>query len=77
MNVLRLREMRKKTGLNQLQIAELLDVTQSYYSRWESGKRLPDAKQILSLCEIFRCTPNDLYGVKGEYVVGMHKIQNQ
>ena len=51
--------------MTQKEVAERLFITQSAYSLWELGKRMPDAKQILNLSELFGCTPNDLFGIKG------------
>lgn len=69
MNILKLKEYRKKAKLTQFQVSQLLNVTQSHYSRWEKGNRIPDASQILELCKIFDCTPNDLFGIRGVYEV--------
>lgn len=50
--------------MSQSDVANELNVTQSNYSLWESGKGIPNAKQILQLCRIFNCSPNDLFGYK-------------
>lgn len=63
MNELRLKEYRKGAKMSQSDVAEALNVTQSNYSLLETGKSLPNAKQILQLCGIFKCTPNDLFGI--------------
>lgn len=63
MTGLKLKEYRQSFNLSQRDIAQLLNITQAYYWKWESGKSIPDAKQILQLCKIFKCTPNDLYGI--------------
>lgn len=65
MQKLKLRDYRKNASMTQKQVAELMNVTQSAYSLWELGKRVPDANQILRLCHIFKCTPNDLFGIPG------------
>lgn len=65
MNVLRLKEFRKKANMRQIDVAEALSITQSGYSMLEKGTRVPDANQILKLSELFRCTPNDLFGIHG------------
>lgn len=64
MKVLKLREYREKSNLSQREIADRLNISQPYYWSWENGKGLPDAKQILELCEVFNCSPNDLFGYK-------------
>ena len=60
MNILRLKEYRTKMNMSQRDIAKALNISQPYYWSWENGKTLPDVRQILQLCDIFKCTPNDL-----------------
>ena len=74
MKVLRLKEVRKTLKLSQTDVANAMNITQPYYSRWENGENLPDAKQILKLCKIFKCTPNDLFGIKGVYTVALAEL---
>ena len=47
-----LRKMRMKKGLNQLQLANLMFVNKATVSKWESGKRLPDAAMITRLARV-------------------------
>lgn len=77
MKVLKLRELRINANLTQTDVAESLNVTQSHYSRWENGTRLPDAKQILQLCDIFDCSPNDLFGFRGVHIVVGEQIRDE
>ena len=74
MSVLKLKELREKANMTQRDVAELLNVSQQGYWFWENGKRFPSGEKILELCEIFKCTPNDLFGVHGEYNVSMSKL---
>ena len=53
-------ECRKKQNLTQMQLAELLGITDRAVSKWETGKALPDASLMLPLCEILKITVNDL-----------------
>ena len=53
-------ECRKKQNLTQMQLGELLGITDRAVSKWETGKALPDASLMLSLCEILKITVNDL-----------------
>lgn len=69
MNTLRLKEFREKMNLSQREIADMLGIAQPYYWKWETGKSFPNAKQILDLCEVLNCSPNDLFGFKGVYKI--------
>lgn len=74
MDVLRLKEVRKKAKMTQKDVAMTIGVTQSGYSNWEKGKRSPNATQIMQLCNIFSCTPNDLFGIHGAMSVAFDPL---
>ena len=57
---------RKKENLTQLQLAEMLDITDRAVSKWETGKTMPDSAIMLQLCDILKITVNDL--LSGEVV---------
>ena len=64
-----LREYRKKLKLTQSDVAKELNITQGQLSLFELGKSLLNANQILVLCELFKCSPNDLLGFRGVHTV--------
>ena len=59
----RIRDMRVRAGLTQGEVADRLpdDVNRVVMSFIESGKVLPTVSTLRELCEMFRCTPSDLY----------------
>lgn len=59
-------ELRKSQGLTQVQLAEMLNITDRAVSKWETGKALPDSSIMLELCDILKITVNDL--LSGEIV---------
>ena len=59
-------ECRKKKNLTQLQLADLLFVSDRAVSKWENGKSCPDSSIMLNLCNILEITVNDL--LSGEKV---------
>ena len=59
-------ERRKSVNLTQLQLAEMLGLTDRAISKWETGKSLPDSSVMLQLCGILKITVNDL--LSGEVV---------
>ena len=59
-------EQRKNQGLTQLQLAEMLGITDRAVSKWERGLSLPDSSIMLDLCKILEITVNDL--LSGEVV---------
>lgn len=58
-----LRFYRKKSGLTQVQLANLLGVKNTAVSNWESGNNSIDIDTLLSACNVFGVTLNDMYGI--------------
>ena len=59
-------ERRKNANLTQMQLAEMLGITDRAVSKWETGKAMPDSSLMLELCEILGISVNDL--LSGEVV---------
>ena len=53
---------RKKAGLTQVQLADLLGVSQANISAWEKGKALPSADKLPNTAEVLKCKIDDLFG---------------
>ena len=60
MKTLKVREYRKLNGYKQEDLAKLLSMTQSAYSRKENGKRGFTINEITMLKNIFKVTYDDL-----------------
>ncbi|MFA6801012.1 MAG: helix-turn-helix transcriptional regulator [Acholeplasmataceae bacterium] len=69
MDVLRLKEFRESLKMTQRDVSQAMKITQGAYWKWETGKATPNPKQILQLCELFKCSPNDLFGFKGVHTI--------
>lgn len=57
----RIKELRLKAKLSQTQVAEVLEVKQQQYQRWESGKRDFPIAVVVQLAEFF--------GVSTDYIL--------
>lgn len=55
-----IREQRKKMGLSQQQLAQLLYVEPQTVSKWERGLGMPDYENVDRLKQIFKCTLSDI-----------------
>lgn len=55
-----LRNYRKSMGLTQKELGDRIGVTSQAVCKWENGTRFPKMPDLLKLCEIFGCTPDDL-----------------
>lgn len=56
-----IKELRKKCGLTQAQLATLLNVKQVTVSYWENGESMPTAKKLPELARILQCSIDDLF----------------
>lgn len=65
---------RLENKLSQEHVAGVLKISQSQYSKFERGESLLNHKQIIVLCELYNCTPNDLLGFKGSLAVAIDPL---
>lgn len=61
-----LKELRRKSGLSQADVACVLGIQQPTVSMWETGENMPRASILPKLAELYRCNINDLYGKGGK-----------
>ncbi|WP_306353835.1 helix-turn-helix domain-containing protein [Flavobacterium sp. '19STA2R22 D10 B1'] len=53
----KIRLMRKKNNISQEQMAELLNLSQSQYSRIENGKSIIDLKKVRKIADVLKTNP--------------------
>ena len=58
----RIKELRKKHGMNQIDLAQKVGVAQSTLSGWESGKYEIDNASLFKLSDFFNCSVDYLLG---------------
>ncbi len=51
---------RKKTGLTQEEVADILGLDQTTVSRWECGRKFPRAERLTGIAGLYRCSVDDL-----------------
>lgn len=56
----RIKNLRRSIGLNQIEFAKALNVTQSAVSHWETGRSNPDTHQLLRIAKYFGITVDEL-----------------
>lgn len=56
----RLRELRRKHKLTQVQVSELSGLAQNHISELEHGERMPSLVTLLKLAAAIGCKPTDL-----------------
>ena len=65
--VFNLREIRKKRGLRQSDVANMLGIPQATYSRYEIGTSKVNQDMIIKMCLVLGVTPNELLGWEQAY----------
>ena len=61
---LRIREMRRQSGVTQQELADAVAVNISTVGNWERDITLPNVEQLWNCAVALGCTPNDLLGWK-------------
>ena len=61
-----IKELRRREGLSQIKLAELIGVHQTAISQWEKGRTAPDRSSLKKLAEIFNVSFDDLLSDEDE-----------
>lgn len=59
-----IKNLREKHGLSQIDLANILNVTQGAVSQWESGQSKPRADVLIKLSRILDCSIDELLGIE-------------
>ena len=65
----KLKVLRTSQGISQNELAELLDMDRSYYSLFESGRRVPDIDLVYSIAKIFQISMELLIEAEPERLI--------
>ena len=57
---------RLRLGLNQPQLASLLQVNKNYIANWESGRARPDMNLVPALCKALQISLTEFFGQSAE-----------
>jgi repressor LexA len=57
-----LKKYRKKAGISQKKISEMLIMSQQGYAKYETGKASPNPEMLAKIAEILNCTMEELIG---------------
>lgn len=61
-----LRELRKKNGLTQNELAEHLNVSRQAISQWENGKSYPDIENLVLLSKLYGISMDEFLGMNSQ-----------
>lgn len=59
--VMRIKELRRKSDINQAQLAAKMGVAQNCVSQWETEVALPRTRQLPRLAQVLGCTIDELF----------------
>ena len=71
-----LKNLRKKRGLGQVELANMLGITQSSYSRYEAGLRDIPTDILIKLVDILRSSTDEILGVNNDQEPGWNTVQS-
>jgi transcriptional regulator with XRE-family HTH domain len=72
--VSRISQLREQAGLTQLELSQLLNVTENTVANWEKGRSsLEWIERVIKLCRLFNCIPEDLI----EYVPDAEPVETK
>ena len=69
-----IKELREKEQLTQLELADIIGVSDKTISKWETGKGLPDITLIEPLSKALKVSIIEL--MNGEYIINQNKSSN-
>lgn len=65
-----IRKNRERLGINQVELAKLMNVSKQTVSNWENDNRIPPTQTLDKLADIFDVTTDSLLGRKSEAMMG-------
>ena len=75
---IRLKEARKRTGLTQVEVSDLVDIEQGTLSKYELGAILPSVEMIGRLAECYGVSLDWIFGLVHPQGIGYQKeLQNR
>lgn len=71
----RLKESRKQARLTQVEIAEVLGISQPAYASWERGTKKPTQENLVKIAQILNVSVDYLVGNSEEKADELHNIE--
>ena len=57
----KLLKLRKKKGLSQEDVADILHVTRQTVSKWETDQSMPDFDKVVPICNLYEISTEELF----------------
>lgn len=62
----KLKKAREDTGFTQREVAQYVKIPQPTITRFETGKRIPDAEKLATLADFYQVSVDWLLGTRGK-----------
>lgn len=72
----KIKDLRRQSGMNQVQLAERLGITKSAVNAWENGTNSPSLSYIIRLARIFGVSTDYLLGVNERLTVDITDLDD-
>lgn len=73
----KLLSLRKKKGLSQEEVADLLHVTRQTISKWETNQSVPDFDKVVPICNLYEISTEELFKENGVLVDSKKKPEEE
>ena len=57
----KLLSLRKKKGLSQEEVADMLHVSRQTVSKWETDQSMPDFDKVVPICNLYEISTDELF----------------
>lgn len=75
-NLTRIKEIREKRKLSQSRIAEVLEIPQQQYSRYENEKNEIPVRYVIKLCKFYKVSADWMLGLDQNEITEESKNEN-
>lgn len=72
-----IRDLRIRNGMNQVELANKLNVSKQCVSNWENDNVLPSITLLVKLADLFNTTTDYLLGREPENVIGLDSLTEE
>ena len=73
----KLLSLRKKKGLSQEEVADLLHVTRQTIFKWETNQSVPDFDKVVPICNLYEISTEELFKENGVLVDSEKKLEEE
>lgn len=73
----KLLELRKRKGLSQEEVSNILNVSRQTVSKWETNQSTPDFDKIIPICKLYEISANELFNTNLDNIHSNDSLNNK